>query len=152
MLPREEVLIPEPEIRDTTLHALRLAIRSGQVEFVAEFAKNVSLHTFIAEYNDSPLLHEAAATGNVDIYKMLVENGAKENVHDKENRTIMHVLAEHNHEKLALTLERAELAAQDNNGWTPLHQAVSSESYAVAELLLRRGEFLHVCSMHLNLH
>ena len=55
---------------------------------------------------------------------------------------IMHVVAEHNHERLGLAVasqEGAELAAQDNKGWTPLHQAVFSESYEVSQLLLERG-------------
>ena len=117
MLSREEVQIPEPEIIDTTAHALCLAIRSGQVEFVAEFANNVSLRSLINECNNCPFLHEAAATGNVDIYKLLLENGANGNVRDRENRTILHVVAEHNHEKLGLTVANGEVdfTAQDNN-------------------------------------
>lgn len=142
LLSREEALIPEPEIRKKIAYALQLAIRSGQVEYVLEFANTVLLCTLIAAYDDYCFLHEAAVTGSVDIYKLLVDNGANEKVRDKEDRMIMHVVAEHNHERLGLAVasqEGAELAAQDNKGWTPLHQAVFSESYEVSQLLLERG-------------
>ena len=149
------------------------------MQLVSEFANSALLHTFTSVYNDYPLLHEAAATGNVDMYSLLVETGANEKVRDKENRTIMHVVAEHNCEKLGLRLvdeEKAELVTQDNNGWTPLHQAVFSKSVAVSELLLQKGEivcvlyiyicapqyplsivhvlylFDCVCAIHLNVH
>lgn len=115
-----------------------------------EFANTVLLRTLIADYDDYSFLHEAAVTGSVDIYKLLVENGANEEVRDKEDRMIMHVVAEHNHGELGLAItsqEGAELAAQDNKGWTPLHQAVFSESYAVSQLLLQRGTCLHLISL-----
>lgn len=150
MLSREADLFSESRVKDTTAHALRLAVRSGQVQLVSEFANSALLHTFTSVYNDYPLLHEAAATGNVDMYSLLVETGANEKVRDKENRTIMHVVAEHNCEKLGLRLvdeEKAELVTQDNNGWTPLHQAVFSKSVAVSELLLQKGEI--VCVLYI---
>ena len=89
-----------------------------------------------------PVLHEAVIHGNEEMYNLLVENGGGENKRDKENRTVLHVVAEYNRDDLVWRLtseENTEMTAQDNNGLTPLHQAVMSDSTAVAEVLLQKG-------------
>lgn len=146
MLSREAVLSPESGREDNT--AFRLAVRSGQIQFVKEFTDSYLLHMYVGDDDDYPVMHEAAATGNVEIYNLLVEFGKNEKVRDKENRTILHVMAEHNSQHLVLKLveeEKAELAVQDNNGWTPLHQAVFSDSTEVVEILVEKGVF---CMLH----
>lgn len=95
-----------------------------------------------------PVLHEAVMHGNEEMYNLLVENGGGEKKRDKENRTILHVVAEYNRDDLVWRLtseENTEFAAQDNNGLTPLHQAVMSNSDEVAEALLQRGEYHVQC-------
>lgn len=139
MLSREADLYLELEVDNTPL---RLAIRSGQVQFVREFIDSSSRYNL--DGDNYPVLHEAAASGNVEIYNMLLEYGENEKVRDKENRTVLHVMAEHNRQRLVLKLveeekAKAEFEAQDNSGWTPLHQAVFSNSTEVAEILMRNG-------------
>lgn len=123
--------------------ALCLAIRSGRVQLVKEFADCLFLHFCAADRGDYSFLHEAAATGSVEMYNLLVEAGEDEKARDKENRTVLHVMAEHNCEELVSKLVaegKTEYAVQDNSGWTPLHQAVFSDSAAVCELLVQNGE------------
>ena len=142
MLSRESVLSPGAGTESNT--AFRLAIRSGQIDFVKEFTDSFLLDLYDGDGDDYPVLLEAAATGNVEIYNLLVEFGKDEKVRDKENRTVLHVMAEHNRQQLVMKLveeEKAEFAVQDNNGRTPLHQAVFSESSEVVEILVRNGVF-----------
>ena len=45
-----------------------------------------------------------------------------------------------------ITVDYASVNAQDNAGWTPLHEACCSNHLDMAELLLKAGADANVCA------
>ena len=73
-------------------------------------------------------LHQATITGNLEIVKLLVENGAKIDLKDNKGMRSMHYGALHGRLDIISLLIRCGSSANDQafNGDTPLHLAVQS--------------------------
>ena len=86
-------------------------------------------------------LHLAAAVGDVNLVKELLEKGANPNAKDRFNQTPLHFAARHGHvEVVKLLLEyKADPNAKDKDSVTPLHAAASNGRVDVVKLLLEYG-------------
>lgn len=99
-------------------------------------------------------LHYAALQGNVEIAKILLENGADVNVADKdtdpetalafrgnEGKAPLHYAVENGHVEVArLLLQKgANVNLKDEDGCTPLYEAVFKGDVIIAKFLLENG-------------
>lgn len=84
-----------------------------------------------------PILYEAAAKGNIEIIKLLLERGAEINGLNSAQQTVLHLLAILDEVDLFnFFIERgADPSICDNQGKTALDLAVENESKAVIGLL-----------------
>jgi len=85
-------------------------------------------------------LQRAAEQGNLELVKILLENGAKVNRYDDYGRNALHLAK--NEDVMEELLKHAAL--KDINEWdhyekTPLHYAVSSGDTELMELLFEKG-------------
>jgi len=86
-------------------------------------------------------LEMAAQTGQTDIVKFLLENGADVNL-NRGGATALHMAAIYGGktEVITLLLENgADLNARTGNGYTPLNLAVIGKQKEIAELLIEKG-------------
>jgi len=93
------------------------------------------------EGNWSPL-HFASFFGDFEMTNLFIINGANPNIVDKYNKSPLHyssLLYGDFDGKVAVCLLNASANkdAQDNNGFTPLHQAVWNNNFKVVEILLK---------------
>jgi ankyrin repeat protein len=86
-------------------------------------------------------LEMAAQTGQTDIVKFLLENGADVNL-NRGGATALHMAAIYGGktEVITLLLENgADINARTGNGYTPLNLAVIGKQKEIAELLIEKG-------------
>ncbi len=87
-------------------------------------------------------LHAAAYVGNLQVVELLVSKGAL--VNDSDNlfkMSPLHAAAEEGHAPVVKFLleAKADIAAQERNGYTPLTQAGWREHWDAAGLLMKAG-------------
>ncbi|TMW69768.1 hypothetical protein Poli38472_001924 [Pythium oligandrum] len=117
--------------------ALQSASRSGQVELVQLLlAHNVDPN----ESPDSPL-HYAALSGEHEVVKLLLVNGANVHARDSHNYTALHSACRWDSQKAAAVLLEygVDIDAVDKDGSTALHIAASNGNVSCVELLLKHG-------------
>jgi len=95
----------------------------------------------INEHTADRLLHLAAARGNLEVVRLLLENGADVNARGQTNRTPLHCAATAGSAPVAEELlgHGAELDATDDKGDTPLFAALRSKKWESARLFEQRG-------------
>ena len=83
----------------------------------------------------------AAKCGNVTAGRMLMQNNANVNAHDREQRTALHHASEHGQEAFIKLLlgGRAQLEALDNANRTPILVAAAWDQTAIIRLLANNG-------------
>jgi ankyrin repeat protein len=121
------------------------------VEVVLEFIEGKTtveelvqvLHFFKSNSLDDELrspLGRAAEQGNIELVKILIENGAKIDVYDDNNQNPLHLAQ--NEDVMEVLLEDAtldEINALDDNWETPLHYASRSGNTAIMTQLIDKG-------------
>eukprot|EP00002_Diphylleia_rotans_P030573 TRINITY_DN6294_c0_g1_i5.p1 TRINITY_DN6294_c0_g1~~TRINITY_DN6294_c0_g1_i5.p1 ORF type:complete len:554 (-),score=79.72 TRINITY_DN6294_c0_g1_i5:682-2343(-) len=135
--------IPEdPSLRDdagsTPLH---WATIHGQVDKVIQLLrKGANVH--VKNNAGYTPLHCAAEFGNVRLVTILVEHGADPKAVTGSGHTALHCAARWGHNNvMQLLIEdyKADVNAQDQNGWSPLHFAAFHGFDALARLLCEHG-------------
>ena len=83
----------------------------------------------------------AAANGDLEKVKNLIDKGTDVNAQDKDWATPLHRAAENGHREVAelLIAAGANVNAKTRTAWTPLHYALSEGHEDVAELLIAKG-------------
>ncbi|UJR15770.1 hypothetical protein I4U23_002704 [Adineta vaga] len=90
------------------------------------------------KYNKMSSIHEAAVVGNIEILKLLVDNGADVNLKDSKNFRPIHYAAWQGRTETVFILLRcgANINEQSLNGDTPLHLASQYGHLEIVQLLL----------------
>ncbi|MGM0600587.1 MAG: ankyrin repeat domain-containing protein [Candidatus Rifleibacteriota bacterium] len=114
-----------------------------------------------AEYT---ALHAAAADGNFEFVKFLVENGANANIYGENNKTPLHFAAENNHYEVAKFLiengakpnvyELESLARHSSYAgnydrkftYSPLHYAAQKSDLKMVKLLVEAGAHVNAAA------
>jgi len=121
--------------------ALLIASLAGHTDVVALLLERGS-DVEIRNKHGLTALHAAAYGGNVDVVKLLVAKGAS--VNDTANfykMSPLHAAAEEGHADVVafLLANKAEVEAQERNGYTPLTQAGWRQHWDAAGLLMKAG-------------
>jgi ankyrin repeat protein len=94
-------------------------------------------------YGNNTALHTAAINGSVEVFKLLLDNGADVTIKNSFNTTILHcAVLSGNLEIINLILEnRVNINAQDDHGNTALHMIIpyGGSENEVVRLLLSKG-------------
>ncbi|CAB0029331.1 unnamed protein product [Trichogramma brassicae] len=103
-----------------------------------------------ARKNDgwTPLL-EAIYNGKINLVEILLRRSACPNLVNDKGQTCLHIICrrdddEENMAKMLFEIcdekhQMVQVDAQDNEGWTPLHEAIFNGNMNLVEILLRRG-------------
>jgi len=125
-------------VRRTDIHG---AIRSGDaIRLKVMLAKSPDLINKRGDMGATPL-HIAAEEGNVDIIKLLIENGLHTGVVDWIGNTALHIASAKGHTQAVAVLHEhgADPAAKNNQNDTPIHLAADAGHVEVARLLIEIG-------------
>jgi hypothetical protein len=102
--------------------------------------RNINVNVKDDESESTPL-HWAAMDGNVEIARLLLQNGAEVNAKSNRGYTPLHYAAEQddNVDVLHLLVENGvDLEAQANNGWRALHSAARNGNLPFIQELISR--------------
>ena len=124
------------DINNTILHkSCFFDFTQLSITIIQEIKKRLGssslLSNFINEKNDEGLtaLHYAAYKGNIELSKILVQNGALVNSLTNRGKNIIHLSAEGNHPSAMIYFiykEKFDIYTGDENGSSPLHWACYS--------------------------
>jgi ankyrin repeat protein len=106
---------------------LVLAIKDNNIESVIELiTENPDYVNYVLNTNLKPL-HYAAAVGNVEIVRVLIEAGAELEASDKYGETALNIASAFGHADVVrqLLTAGAKVDARSNKGFTPLMGACS---------------------------
>jgi ankyrin repeat protein len=115
---------------------------SSTADLLRELAEDPEcVHRPVNPHTADRLLHLAAAQGNLEIAKLLLEHGAEVNALGQAKRTPLHHAAKAGSLPVAeeLLSHGANLEAMDESGDTPLFAAIRSEKWEVAKVFQGRG-------------
>ncbi len=98
----------------------------------------------------SKLLREAAAAGNADTVRLLIERGANVLSKDEQGDTALHKAAAEGHESVARLLlkQGADVSAADSGGRTALHRAAFNGHESIVKLFIESGAPLSHKDIH----
>ena len=96
------------------------------------------------DYGDTPLLKAVKNDAPENVIDLLLERGANVHAVAEDRKTILHFAAQKRETNLMnqLTKEHSYVDAQDNVGWTPLHEAAYNGSKDAAAILIEKGQSL----------
>ena len=101
-------------------------------------------------YGYTPLLKAVKYGAPRNIVDLLLEYGA--NVHSitEDRKTVLHFAAQKGDEAMMRKLTERDLSksvnAEDNDGWTPLHEAAYYGREAAAVVLTEKGQYIYIKS------
>jgi ankyrin repeat protein len=126
------------------LTPLEFAVYAGHLSVVQVF---LALGAAIPEpghKDESPLLHNAAARGERDIFALLLASGMDIMSRDTGGDTPLHCAAGFGQENLVIFMlqQRAEIDALNHEGRTALHLATAAGSLDCVETLVEKGASL----------
>ncbi|KAF2076378.1 hypothetical protein CYY_002335 [Polysphondylium violaceum] len=128
-------------------HPLHEAASRGNPENIAILFKLSSMDANVVDNFGRTPLFDAIRHGRLESISLLLTNGAKVSVFDEEKRTPLHESAYHG-QKLAMEIlfdslnqvdDKDLINSQDDDGWTPLHDAAYLNYTGCVRLLLENG-------------
>jgi ankyrin repeat protein len=93
-----------------------------------------------ADLNGNTAMHYVAKSGNVGLFRFLLDHGAKMGVRNKFGMTPLHKAVKFGNLDLVYLMHAAgeDINAKDGEGYTSLHIAVSTLDVRMVEILLNR--------------
>ena len=126
----------------TPLHIAIAKEKTGLVKQLLE--KGAHLETK-DDYGCTPFLLAVKYGAPEEILDLLLEAGASVRALAEDRKSALHYLAQkQGEEKMVRKLIGKDVIvdAEDNDGWTPLHEAAQNGSKDVAEILIEKGQSL----------
>ena len=125
-------------MRIKPLHQVTRNEELSKVEiFIKKYPEQIHVKD---DYGRIPL-YWAARTGNIEIVRLLVENGSDINLKDNDGWAALHTTAYNGREAAAeyLIKKGAELDIRNNDGETPLYWAARRGNTRLVKLLVKNG-------------
>lgn len=145
-LPNIESKINEESInsfnfhQQTPLHVAAGTCYPKIIDTLFDFAlsKGLSIEIEALNENGKTALHLAAEKGNLKILQKLIEKGADVKAKDREGKSCLHLAVDFpDVVQYFIQLDSTNINAQDNDGDTPLHHAVTNQNIEIIELLFK---------------
>ena len=124
---------------------LHLAIAKEKVGLVQHLLKKGADLEAKDDYGYTPFLQAVKYGAPGDIVDLLLEAGANVVVLAEDRKSALHFLAQKKGEEMMtrkLVARGLSVDAEDNDGWTPLHEAAQNGSKDVAEVFIEKGQSL----------
>ena len=123
---------------------LHLAITKHNMVLVKKLLMEGAYLETKDDYGFTPLLEAVNFGAPAEIMDLLLEHGANVHAVTKSMKTALHFAAQHDDEyNTRKMIERGQFVnAEDNNGWTPLHEAAYYGSKNAAVVLTDKGQLL----------
>ena len=124
---------------------LHLAIAKEKVGLVQHLLKKGADLEAKDDYGYTPFLQAVKYGAPGDIVDLLLEAGANVVVLAEDRKSALHFLAQKKGEEMMtrkLIARGLSVDAEDNDGWTPLHEAAQNGSKDVAEVFIKKGQSL----------
>ncbi|VDM41616.1 unnamed protein product [Toxocara canis] len=121
--------------------AILKAAKKGDVEKMRKILTPMTINCRDTAGRNSTPLHLACGYNNIEVARLLLENGAEVNAQDKGGLIPLHNASSYGHlEIAALLIEHGALVDQpDKWGFTPLHEAAQKGRTQICSLLLSHG-------------
>ena len=132
---------------ETILH-LAARAQKPNIELVKYLLENKEIKQKLEakEKNGWTAIHVAAFSGNLDILKELIKQGADINAENNDKQTILHLAAgaqKPNKELVKYLLEHKEikqrLKAKEKNAWTAMHISAFNGNLEILKELIKQG-------------
>jgi len=140
----------KPNKSDPRIDNLSFDIREGNNENVKRLLKEVGIDA-LDSYQRTSLIW-ASFFNNTDLLNWLIDNGANINHQDRNGFSALHFIGKEQNFDSALVLinRKADLELKDNNGNTPLMDAIfnSKGVYNIVDLFIQSGANLDNVNNH----
>lgn len=117
----------------TLLHVAVMNERLFLIEKLIDLKANINAEDF----SGTSVLHYAAGYGHVDVFKLLQQQGAKLDVRNKMQDTILHIaIANDRKQIIELIIDKVDVNAKNADGDTPLHYVTAAGTNDIFDLLI----------------
>ena len=124
----------------TVLHAATRSNRVSTVEMILDMGGDVNSRD---EDDMTPLHIAAASPDSLHLVELFLSRGCDVCAEDDRERTALHLACSRTDSIIAelelLIFHGSDINASDEDGWTPLHNAVENENLEATKLLLKHG-------------
>lgn len=123
---------------------LHLAISANKLDLVKKLLMRGARLETRDGYGYTPLVKAVKYSAPKEIVDLLLEHGVDVHAVAEDEKTALHFAAQNDDEDIMRSLFESGLSAdvEDNDGWTPLHEAVYYGSEAAVEVLTEKGQTL----------
>jgi ankyrin repeat protein len=117
------------------------AAQSGNLDYIKEIIRKNPDRINEKDGDGNSFLHLAVRTGNTDIVKFLVSNGADVNIKDNYGQTPLQIAVHSDNVEIVVQLvsNGAEINIKNSIGKTPLHDAVYHGYFEIVKYLISQG-------------
>ncbi|XP_055945199.1 uncharacterized protein LOC129975931 [Argiope bruennichi] len=126
--------------------AIELAIKIKNFDAMEKLLELSKFDINIEGHSGCTLLHNAAASGSLEIVKSLVEKGATINCRDSTNAKPIHIAAKEGHPSIVeyfLSIG-VEIDSRGENGWSLLHYAAAGNQSDICKVLFKNGLSINI--------
>ena len=125
---------------------LHLAVTLNKVELVKMLLMKGAHLEAVDDYGYTPLLKAVKYSVPDEIIDLLLVHGADVYAVTEDEKTALHFAAQNDEEDMirAMIERGLPVDVEDNDGWTPLHEAVYYGSGGAAKALIEQGDELLV--------
>ena len=123
---------------------LHFAIALNKMDLVKKLLMNGARLETTDDYGYTPLLKAVKYSASKEVIDLLLVHGADVLAVTEDEKTALHFAAQNDEvEMIKSMIERGlPVNAEDNDGWTPLHEAAYYGSEGAAKVLTEKGDEL----------
>eukprot|EP00210_Caulerpa_lentillifera_P008538 g8144.t1 len=121
-------------------------LKNCEVKLVEDIINTIiQVNLGLFPYNQAAMnrasIYIASQQNSIDIFKVLISNGASVQSQDKKGWTLLHLASYYNSTNVIndLIANVTTIEPQDNDGWTPLHLASQNNSIDTVKVLIANG-------------